>query len=186
MSSRKKAAPSAKDLIRGGKLPEDKVTICLRGDLQVEFEQLEDRLTKALGSVADSLDGTGAAELAEQIEALRRQMEDHSITFTLRAHARPAWKQLLAEHPPRKGDDGAPLDDDRYVGVNTETFFAALVRSSVVDPELDDDDWRLLLDERLTDRQFDNLSNAAWNLNRRDVDIPFSRAASKIRSSGSA
>jgi len=43
----------------------------------------------------------------------------------------------------------------------------------------DDEDWAAL-DQSLTSRQFDDLSDAAWSLNRREVDVPFSRAASRI------
>ena len=35
----------------------------------------------------------------------------------------------------------------------------------------------------LSDGQFDSLGAAAWMLNRREVDIPFSRAASRILTS---
>jgi hypothetical protein len=34
--------------------------------------------------------------------------------------------------------------------------------------------------ESLTARQFDNLGSAAWLLNSGDIDIPFSRAASRL------
>src|SRR5690606_31840899 len=69
---------------------------------------------------------------------------------------------------------------DKYIGVNTDTFFPALIRRSTVEPELDDEDWDLLLNERLTSRQFDDLANAAGSLNRRGVDVAFSLAASRI------
>jgi hypothetical protein len=171
-----------KTLIREAKLPEDTVPICLRADLQAEFERLERDLERAERTTADSLAGNGARQVAEQIEALRQQMTDATVAFRLRAMPRPAWREFTAGHPPRK--DGDDIDDrDQLLGVNVDTFFEALVRASVVEPELDGEDWDLLLGDKLTDRQFDHLAQAAWALNRRDVDVPFSLAASRILNS---
>ncbi len=60
-----------------------------------------------------------------------------------------------------------------------EPFFDELLRRSIVEPVLDPDDLSLLLDERLTDGQWDNLTTAVWNLNRQAVSIPFLLAASQ-------
>lgn len=172
---------SIKDALKAARLPERVVSVCLNLDLQDEFEDAERELQEAIQRPRDSLAAGGVpTELAERVKALEDQMRDASHDFRLRAHPRPAWKKLLAVHPPRKDPETGDLDDrDKYIGVNTESFFAALIRASVVEPELDDDDWTLLLEEKLTDRQFDLLSDAAWALNRRDVDVPFSRAASR-------
>lgn len=172
---------SIKEKIRSAKRPEKTEEICLRGDLQAKFEDLERQLEKAKASNADSLAGTGA--IARQIEEVRQEMEEHSVIFRLRALRRTDWKDFIAEHPPRRNEDGSLHEHDRNIGVNIETMFPALIRISTVEPELDEEDWTLLLDEALTDNQFDTLWNAAWGLNRRDVDIPFSRAASRILSS---
>jgi hypothetical protein len=69
------------------------------------------------------------------------------------------------------------------LGACGDTLFPALVRASTVDPQLDDAEWAELLDEKLTDRQFSDLTDAAWFLNRGEVDIPFSRAASQANRS---
>lgn len=173
-----------KDLLRAAKLPERSVPVCLQADLVAEHEAAERELGKARDRPGKRLDsGDRVRELSERIAALEEQMAEHTIEFRLRALPRPSWKSLLAQHSPRKADDGSVDERDRYIGVNVETFFDALVRVCVVEPEMDEDDWRLLLDEKLTDRQFDELSDAAWGLNRRDVDVPFSRAASKTLTS---
>lgn len=181
-----KSKKTVKELIRAAKLPEKAVPICLHADLVAEVEAAERELADAQRHPADSLAAGGKArQVAERIEALRQQMFDHTVDFRLRALARPAWRALMEGHAPRKDDKGQVDERDKYVGVNVSTFFDALVRASVVEPELDVEDWRLLLDERLTDRQFDQLADAAWSLNRRDVDIPFSLAASRmLQSSG--
>lgn len=170
-----------KSLIRGAKLPERTVPICLRADLVAEIEAAERDLTEAQRAPRDSLAaGSRVRELAERIEALRERMQEHTISFRLRALPRPRWRELIAEHPPRKGEDGSVDERDKYIGVDTSTFYEAMIRACVVEPELDDDDWRILLEDSLTDRQFDELATAAWALNRHEVDIPFSLAASRV------
>lgn len=184
MATRRKAAPPAgnrtfRDLLAEARLPESTIEICLRGDLVAEHEQAERDLEQAEKATTDSLAGNGTAEIAERIEALEAEMRASVYTFRLRALPKPRWRALCAEHPPRRDEDGSILPEDRP-GVNAETFFDAIIRACLVDPELTDDEWAQLADA-LTDRQFDDLFDAAWGLNRREVDIPFSRAASRMR-----
>lgn len=170
-----------KERIKAARLPERTVQLCLRGDLQAEFEDLERQLEEALRVPADALEGDASVPLAERIEALRQQMLDETVTFRLRAMTRSAWRAFVAEHPPRKDPETGDIDErDQVLLLNVETFYPDLIRRSVFDPELDDSEWALLLDEALTDRQFGVLADAAWGLNRRDIDIPFSSAASRM------
>src|SRR4051812_26775166 len=163
------------EALAGAKLPEKTVPICLRGDLQAEFERLEAQLVEAQRDRSDSLAAGGRArELAERIEALRQEMTASTVTFTLRAVPRRRWTALVAEHPPR--DD---VQVDRVLGVNEETFTSVLIRECAVDPQLSGEQWDRL-DEALTEFQWQKLFNAAWSLNARDVDVPFSHAASTI------
>jgi hypothetical protein len=190
---------SIKEKIKKASRPERTVPVCLNGQLVAEFEAAERRLQEAIRRPAvDSLDAGGETrELAEQVEALREQMLDGVVEFRLRAMPRKRWRAFISEHPPREDDDGVVDARDRNIGVNVDTFYPALIRTSTVEPELDDEDWlELLGGERklpdgqveevegvLTSRQFDELAGAAWDLNRDTVDVPFSRAASRILSS---
>lgn len=174
------------DLIRGAQLPEATLDLCLRGDLQAEFEQGERELAEAQQQrlVVDSLAaGGGLRAAAEKLERLREQMREHSLTVRLRAMPRLKFRALAEAHPPRIGPDGAALDTDRHMGVNADTFPRALIRECLVAPTLDNETLTALLDEHLTDWQHEALLAAAWNLNRREVSVPFSRAASRILSS---
>lgn len=163
------------EALAGAKLPEKTVPICLRGDLQAEFERLEAQLVEAQRGTSDSLAAGGRVrELAEQIEALRAEMAAATVTFVLRAVPRRRWTALVAEHPPR---DDQQLD--RVLGVNEETFTSVLIRECTVDPQMAGEQWDRL-DEALTEFQWQKLFNAAWSLNARDVDVPFSHAASTI------
>lgn len=187
-----------KAMLKAAKLPEDSVPVCLRGDLQAEFEQAERELAEAERQPKDSLAGNGSRAIAERIEALRQEMREHTVEFRFRALPRHEWKALRDRHPPRRKEDGSADERDMYVGVNMDTIFDELIRSCLVDPQLDEEDWRLLLgdseeerqrretdgepieDGKLTDRQWNQLADCAWTLNRGEVSVPFSRAASKI------
>jgi uncharacterized NAD(P)/FAD-binding protein YdhS len=182
--SGKSTAKSFADILGTAKLPERSVEVCLRGDLQADLEVLERQLEEATEQqdAVNSLDaGAEIAEISEKIQDLRTEMKDHTYPFRVRALSRRAYRALVAAHPPRKVTDAEgneKVDDTDSLGFNVETFFDALLRLALVDPEVDDATWSSLMD-RLTDRQFEELAGAAWLLNRQEVDIPFSRAASR-------
>ena len=164
-----------KAMLSGAKLPEKLVTVCLRGDLAADFERLEVDLEQVRGIQSNSLEGNGEAEILDKMDTLRTQMLDESYDVVMRAKPRAEWRSLVAEFPPRKTDDGSIDDRDVILGVNVETFFDGIVRACMVDPELNDDDWNDF-QKVLTDKQFATLADAAWSVNRSDVDIPFSPA----------
>jgi hypothetical protein len=186
-------------LIRASRRAERTVPICLRGDLVAEFEDLERQLEDDVNRATPLDKRLGQTPpghaTAEKMLALREQMGASTVVFRLRALAPSRWAELRAEHPPRKAEDGSELDADS-LGINIETFFKPLVRESVVYPVLTDTAWSMLLGEEdddpddpdagtrgLSNRQFEDLSGAAWVLNRAEVSIPFSRAASRILAS---
>lgn len=194
-------------LLRSSRRPERTVPICLRGDLVAEFEELDRQLaeeTAKAKTIADtdrrlnSNPYAAAQRVAEAMAVLREQMAAATVAFRLRALPPARWAALRNEHPPRKGEDGKTLESDS-VGINIDTFFEPLIRESIVYPALSEQVWEMLMgraepteddpdaDKRgLSDGQIDSLGGAAWWLNRREVDIPFSRAASRMmQSSGS-
>lgn len=186
-SKRKAARPDAKALIHAEDtgLPERNVPICLAGKLQADYELAERELAEAEEAPADSLAGNGSTVIARRIEELREQMKAKTIDFRLRALPRKKWRKLKAEHPPRKDEEGAVHAEDKWTGVNTETFFPLAIRACLIDPDLDESDWEVL-DAKLTFNQYDTLSAAVWVLNATEVDVPFSLAASKMLRSASA
>jgi hypothetical protein len=169
-----------KAMLAGARLPERTVEVCLRGDLVAAHEDAERELKQAEKKATDSLAGNGTAEIIERIEGLEEQMREHVVVFTLRALPRPAWRALLADHPPRRDDKNEIVSEDSGLELDVSTFYDDLIRRSVVDPELDEADWAALADV-LTDRQFGDLAGAAWLLNRGEVDVPFSLAASRAK-----
>lgn len=163
--------------LKGARLPERTVEVCLRGDLVAEFEELERQYRAELNKPSTSLaDGGNAVELGERMETVRADMAGEMLTLRLRALPRRRWSELIAEHPVRIGDDGTPNAEDENFGYNSDTFFEALIRESICDPQLSDENWQAL-DDVLTDSVFQQFANAAIMLNRRGVDVPFLPAA---------
>ena len=177
----KLADPGA--LIRAGKLPEKDFAVCVDPDLVAEYEQLVEMRDAAKDAGAGSLAGGNTATFDEQIADVQTRMEASTIVLRLRALGRLRWKSLKDEHPPRKGDDGKTIPEDVFVGVNRQDFFNALVRATIVAPVLDDADRDHLLDELLTDGQWEDLCTIAWNMNEAKISVPLSSAASPSRKS---
>ncbi|MEU1240038.1 hypothetical protein ABZ388_06735 [Micromonospora parva] len=165
-----------KELIKGARLPEDTVPLCLRTDLVTEYEQLLGERAKAQEAAGKSLAGSGGAvqALDDRLAELRARMQESTLTVTLRALPSARYQALVDEHPPRVVDDQVDRRD-RVFGFNVVTFFLALAKACTVDPHLDDEDWEALVGEdgKLTDAQVGALTDTAWKLNRKDVDLPF-------------
>jgi hypothetical protein len=175
--SGKSTMKNFKAMLAEAKLPERTVAICLRGDLVADHEAAERELEVAQKRPADSLEGNGVGAIVDRIEALEAEMREHTYPFRLRALPKPQFRALLAAYPARRGEDGEVVDSDRFTMSNLDEMLPALVRACTVDPELDTDEWADL-EEKLTDRQQGDLADAAWGVNRGEVDVPFSRAAS--------
>lgn len=169
-----------KAMLADAKRPERTVEVCLRGDLAAEHEQLERDLELAQKTAGDSKEGGGLAELIDRIDTVETQMRDHSYTFRLRALPRHEFRSMVHAHPPREKEGGG-RDPEDALGVNRETFFPAIIRAAVIDPELDEAEWTDLLDDKLTEYQFQSLAWTAWHLNDSEVSVPFSHAASLAR-----
>lgn len=168
------------ELIDGLQRPERTVQICMRGDLSAAHEDLIRELAEAQQVHTGSLAGNPRArELAEEIAALEARMRESTIEFRLQALPRRDWAAMVAAHPPRRGDDGLVLPSDAQ-GINADSFVEAIVHACVFEPKLTPEQWAKL-DAGLTEAQYAMLSDAAWAVNRKDVDVPFSRAASRIR-----
>lgn len=173
-------APSTREKLAAARLPERTVELCLRGDLQAEFEDLERSLLAAQSAEerqGKRLNaGSPARQIAENMEALRERMREDTIVFRMRALSRRAWGELLKKHPARKDDA-----DDELLGFNPESFMPAAIRACTYSPDdIDDETWADLLDERLTEQQFVELQNAVMHLNVRKINVPNSFAASQL------
>lgn len=109
---------------------------------------------------------------------LIEQMKRWTVPFVL-ASVGERYNELVLENPPRRDPNDAKLIDPRdRSGFNTLKFYPALVRESLIKPEMTDERWEKLRTgpARLSDRQFEQLANAAVRVNRQDYDLPFSPA----------
>jgi hypothetical protein len=184
------------------KRAEDTYPVCLRGDLNADWKVANRALERAQEELRSSTSKETASDisgLVERVRAIEDEMAQHTEQWRFRALAPHRFRALAAKHPPRTGEDGEVIAEDR-IGLHRATFFPALLRASLIEPDdLDDEDWRWLLgpgeeeedhadedDGILNDRQIKDLFDVAWFLNRDQVSVPFSHAASlATRDSGS-
>jgi hypothetical protein len=173
--------PSAiADIIGQVKRPEKTVPICTAGDLQAEFEELERDLSIARNQPSDGTLAGGssslATQIAQQIMELRERMRQHSVTFRFRGLPRKEYSDLVTACPPSEEDKTKGSD------VDMETYSVTLVAACAVEPAMSVEEAGQLADV-LTQAQWDSLVAAAYTVNKRDVDVPFSYAASAILAS---
>jgi hypothetical protein len=166
----------------GGR-PTRTVPIPMRAYLTGEIDDLRRLADQAEQADPDSFEGpAGVEQIRKQIDELTAALRASFRPFRLRAMRKPDFRALIDEHPPRRvaGDDGIerPHPRDRGSEFNIDTFYEPLIRASVVDPVLTDQQWRQLFDEVLTDHYFNRLAISALFLNRNEVDVPFSRPVS--------
>lgn len=166
-------------LLDDASLPQRTVPVCLRMDLVARFEQLEKELadTALETSNVDSMAPAGVdrrREIAEELVQLTEQMRASTVVFTFEAMPRRAFKKLVDAHVPR---DEVPADQN--TGFNNDTIWEPLIRASLIDPKVTDEQWEKL-DGKLSFAQFDKLATAAFHVNTRGPDVPFSHAASLL------
>lgn len=191
-----------KQAIREARLAETVVPVCLRADLAQAMVELEtqkaERLAGASESLAESLAGPpDVSDLDTQIADLQAKQAEHTFDFRLRELSYQRWDKLEIAHPARDGKNER---------LNLVTFLPALIRASVVEPQLDPDDWDMLLGRRnkhpgdcrldtdtdnerctclepvLSKAQFQGLADTAAKLNtNKDSSVPFSLLVSMLR-----
>lgn len=154
------------------RLPEDVYKLCLRPDLRVEWEKAEAELEAARRDDAGSLAGVGTATkaAARRVQQIEAEMEEHTLSITLRALTHKQWTDLVAAHPPRE-------DSDEGIW-NGQTFSRALLAACAAEPDVSEEQAAALVD-RLTLGQWNNLQEVLFNLNSQAVDVPKSRSASE-------
>lgn len=160
------------DILGQIKRPEKTFRLCLRADLQSEWEEADRQVKLAEREAVNSLAGTSkrARDLAGRVRELEQEMEAATTTLVLRGISSKRFSDLLAKHPARKGEDEA---------FNPDTFGVALLAASAAQPEMSEEQAGRLVDS-ITSGQWNDLFNACWLLNRASVDVPFSRAASEV------
>ncbi len=155
------------DIKANAKLPQKTVELCLRGDLQAEYEGLERELKRARAAVSGTLAPNEDVKTLEEMMAnLRDQMSASVQVFTMRGLSKKKFRDLITKYPPR--------DQDRMNGLghNAETFPVPLVQACCIDPVMTVMEVEELCDELLTQGQWDALFITAFLLNRDDIEVP--------------
>lgn len=169
---------SFEDILAAARLPETSVSLCLRGDLDAEWRDLERKLQSASRDVASLGQRSDASILAERIKALEAEMAESQVTFRLRADSAKAWSDFVGTKPVRAKDE----TDEAFIGRYFDWMCLLISRVSV-EPAMTPEQVAQLCDV-LSAAQWDELGNAAWTLNARSVAVPFSLAASALTESG--
>jgi hypothetical protein len=157
------------------KPPTASATVCARADLFAEYERLRELHTRAVE--ADKALDTAAQQpqapaLAEQIAALREQMQASEVTFTFRGVGRRREEQLLREHPATDAQQETAARNSFHVLFNPDTYFPALAAEACIEPEgIDLAEWQRIYDE-WTDGQTQPLRVAVFTVNKAGAEVP--------------
>lgn len=171
---------SIADVLAQVKTPESVFTLCLRGDLVAEYESLRGQLDDA-SEEADSLgDVSPAAAIRARMADLAREMVSGSVTFRLRAMSAVKWSDLFAQKPdvPEKPEGAEKVPDDVAEAFRTawHVWVCNLLAGTCYEPAMTVDEADQLAGA-ISRQQWDELTDAAWNLNTGKQTIPFSVAA---------
>lgn len=171
-------------LIAQASLPEETVPICLDGKLVRRWEALRDHIaadTPAQPANDQRLVSKPARHpQQDELDQLTEQVRAKNLPWVIRAMDRDKFAEFVAmpEFAARKDAKGEVNPRDRSLGVNTDVFIPALVKASLVDPDVEPDGRWERLRPHLANSQMMRLFNAAWSINNEDRDVPFSPGGS--------
>lgn len=167
--------------------PKHEFTTTIDGSLEVEWQQLEQKIAgySIIFNRSDDEDlakeaGAMLDDLREQQNALKDRIKTAARVITVERLAPKDFGRLMAQHPPREGD---PFDKE--TGFNTDTFDRALMDAAitkVVDGHgnpVEDFHWADVADE-ISFGQFQTIIKLALSLNTSQTAVPFSLAESEI------
>lgn len=129
-------------------------------DLVDEYQRLQ-----AEAQNPTSLAGSDRTRL-EKIEAT---FAADMMAFKFQSLGRRRMQKLIDEHPPRPNKKR-----DEFLGFNEDAATDALIRKCLVEPDLSEADLTELLEEQLSDGQYQTLAEAVFAINRRTADVPLS------------
>lgn len=147
-------------------------TVCLRGDLQAEFDELLDELATLVTATGELIeDGTDealgdvtarsrVAQINERIPVLRREMAQAMWSVRFRGMSSDEWAPFVKKNMPT-GERADKTD-----------FFTLLISETAVEPELSLDEVRKLR-KVFTQRAMNELVSKAWEAcSEGGIDVP--------------
>lgn len=151
--------------------------LCTRPDLILEHGRLDAELRDVASSDPDR-----AKELAQAVTDLEAKIAEAQQEFRFQGLADLPWADLLKVHAPTKEQ----LADNDSLGYNPDTFPAAVIAASSLEPALSPEAVALLR-ETVPPSDFEKLWQAALTANREVVDAPKSELATVVlRTSGAS
>ena len=158
--------------------------ICLRPDLVLEWERLNEELAKSTTPAADGagrLNGGPSAtaatkRLAKQIVELESEIESASAWFEYEAMPNEDFRALCVKYPPRKDNQF-----DLMTGYDRDAVADVLIRKCLVDPVFTDNGWTALM-SKLAPSEWGALRDAVFDANGGTDTDPKSQLASQILS----
>lgn len=166
--------PSIDDVLEEAEPHHKSVRLCLLGNLSRDHEHLNGELVVAIGKHGDK--HADVVQLAEQVRALEIDMRERATEFVYKALGRPAWKKLLADHPPTEEQ----LKDDPTLKFDPDEFPIAAMVASMIEPSGVTRSSLLRLIEKMTDTQYLILWDACLAANGGVTGLGESKAASSV------
>lgn len=121
------------------------VGVQMDGEVRAQIEAVEDELDR-LDSAPEAdrrqnTKGPGARrkELETQLADLRASAEETTFVAVLEGMQRTAFRALVGQFPPRKGDDGKVLMADRFLGADAVAVAIPLIKACVIGYKESDD-----------------------------------------------
>lgn len=147
--------------------PREKKVPLLPGDYQDRISALAEQIDEAESQAqSDKRKRAVADKLAQEIDALRDAANvDGAVVVTVREIPEVKKRQLQDDCPPRKGNKR-----DEIYGYDEDAYATALVRASLVDPAVTDeqfDEWRATVSAP----NFKKIRDAAFDVNEREVNL---------------
>ena len=159
------------------------VPLCVNANLRADHERAVQHLddVRRVDAADPRESSTAVREAAEAVQAIERQMREHTVSFTLQALPRKRWAEFAAAHPPRPDNETDKLVDVDQSALD-EVIAASIIEVRAHDgadiPFVPAQDWEPLADE-MADGQWTQFAMAVLALNNGNPAAPFSPAASR-------
>lgn len=155
---------TAADLLAKKKPVSRKVTLVLDGVLADEWNALSAKADAARKQ--SPVDDAALAEIEEQLDSLRPSVNDATVELTVAAMGRLQFQVLQEQHPPTEQQQREARKQGATLLFNSETFPAALVAASLIEPKMTEHEVHELFDsEKFNDAELTGLFVAAMSVN---------------------
>ena len=122
------------------------VSVCFDRALLGEFEIAEQNLKEAKASSNGNL-GSGIGELQAEVAELRGLIKKATVRLVFENIGMRRWRSIMAAHPPTNEQKAEAAKQEVPVQFNIETFPAAAMAASCVEPGLSIEQAQEMMDE---------------------------------------